>query len=48
MRIIEKLLRGQWDDDFLKVLPGQKIKAVYYHEKVIEAVCDHEKVIEAV
>ena len=48
MGIIKKLLRGQWDEDFLTVLPGQKIKAVYDHEKVIEAVCDHEKVIEAV
>lgn len=38
MRIIKKLLNGQWDDDFLIVLPGQRIKAVYDHEKVIEAI----------
>ncbi|MFW6007011.1 MAG: DUF1638 domain-containing protein [Bacillota bacterium] len=35
MRIIENLIFGNWEEDFLVVNPGEKIKAVYDLDQVI-------------
>jgi len=33
-RLISKLINGEWDDEFLIVPPGRRVKAVYDMEKV--------------
>ena len=35
MQIIEKMISGNWDKDFLVVEPGEEIKAVYDQDRVI-------------
>jgi len=37
LRLIERLLKGEWDDDFIVVQPGQQL-AMSYDEGVVKAV----------
>lgn len=38
MRLVRSLVHGSWpEDEFLKVLPGETVKAVYDHEIIVAA-----------
>lgn len=37
LRLIRKLVRGEWDDDFLVVEPGQRVRGVYDWTEVVRA-----------